>query len=163
MLAMRKLAAVALASFAVSTVLLAGTMQFSVSAAAQTATTAQARLNPNTATEAQLQAVPQLNPELVSLIVQNRPFSAIGDFDRALRSKLSEEQRRELYPVLFVPINLNRASRSDIMLIPGMTARMAHEFEEYRPYRNIDQFNREIGKYVNAAEVARLRSYVTLN
>jgi DNA uptake protein ComE-like DNA-binding protein len=131
-----------------------------VSAQTEPATT---RLNPNTATETQLQAVPQLNAELVSLIVQNRPFTTIGDFNRTLSGKLSAEQIRALYPNLFVPINLDRASRSDIMLIPGMTARMAHEFEEYRPYRNIDQFNREIGKYVNAAEVARLRSYVTLN
>jgi hypothetical protein len=34
--------------------------------------------------------------------------------------------------------------------------------ERQRPYATIEVFNREIGKYVNAAEVARLRSYVTL-
>jgi DNA uptake protein ComE-like DNA-binding protein len=131
-------------------------------ASAQT-TAAPARLNPNTATEAQLRAIPQLTPELVAAIQQGRPFATIGDFNRTISGKLSPEQTRELYTVLFVPINLNRASQSDIMLIPGMTARMAHEFEEYRPYRDINQFNREIGKYVDANEVARLRSYVTLN
>jgi hypothetical protein len=44
-----------------------------------------------------------------------------------------------------------------------MTGRMAHEFEEYRPYTSLEQFRREIGKYVDAAEVARLESYVTLD
>jgi hypothetical protein len=39
---------------------------------------------------------------------------------------------------------------------------MAHEFEEYRPYKNIEQFRKEIGKYVDAKEVARLEGYVTL-
>jgi DNA uptake protein ComE-like DNA-binding protein len=121
-----------------------------------------ARLNPNSATEDQLKAVPQLTPELVALIQQRRPFATIGDFNKALAGKLDAGKTRELFTALFVPIDLNTASRADIMLIPGMTARMAHEFEEYRPYRNIDQFNREIGKYVNANEVARLRSYVTL-
>ena len=44
-----------------------------------------------------------------------------------------------------------------------MTPKMVHEFEEYRPYRSMDQFRREIGKYVDADEVARLESYVTLD
>jgi hypothetical protein len=49
------------------------------------------------------------------------------------------------------------------MTIPGMTARMVHEFEEYRPYTSLQQFRREIGKYVDENEVARLESYVTLD
>jgi DNA uptake protein ComE-like DNA-binding protein len=131
-------------------------------ARAQAAQSETARLNPNTATEDQLKAIPQLTPELVALIQKTRPFASVASFNKALAGKLDAGKIRELYASLFVPIELNTASRADIMLIPGMTARMAHEFEEYRPYRNIDQFNREIGKYVNANEVARLRSYVTL-
>jgi radical SAM superfamily enzyme with C-terminal helix-hairpin-helix motif len=37
---------------------------------------------------------------------------------------------------------------------------MAHEFEEYRPYVALAQFRREIGKYVDETEVARLEQYV---
>lgn len=131
---------------------------FTAVAVAQTA----ARLNPNTATEAQLRAIPQLTPELVTVVLQGRPFATIGAFNTALAGKLNAEQTRLLYTQLFVPIKLNSASEADIMLIPGMTRRMAHEFEEYRPYTSLDQFNREIGKYVDANEVARLRSYVVL-
>jgi hypothetical protein len=36
------------------------------------------------------------------------------------------------------------------------------EFLEYRPYKDVAQFRREIGKYVNAREVARLERYVAL-
>jgi hypothetical protein len=39
---------------------------------------------------------------------------------------------------------------------------MQHEFEEYRPYQSIEKFRREIGKYVNPQEVARLERYVTI-
>jgi len=63
---------------------------------------------------------------------------------------------------VFVPVNLNSASRDEIALIPGMTDRMIHEFEEYRPYEDMAEFDREIGKYVDEAEVARFRNYVTL-
>jgi hypothetical protein len=40
---------------------------------------------------------------------------------------------------------------------------MLHEFKEYRPYKSMEQFRKEIGKYVSAREVARLERYVTLN
>ena len=39
---------------------------------------------------------------------------------------------------------------------------MAHEFEEYRPYTSLEQFRREIGKYVDDEEVARLERYVEI-
>lgn len=37
---------------------------------------------------------------------------------------------------------------------------MVREFEEYRPYVSIQQFRREIGKYVNAQVVAEYEKYV---
>ena len=46
------------------------------------------------------------------------------------------------------------------MLIPGMGNRMVREFLEYRPYTAIAQFRKEIGKYVDDKEVARLEQYV---
>jgi len=81
----------------------------------------------------------------------------------ALADSLGTEELETLYGKLFVPINLNTASRDDILLIPGLSRRMAHEFEEYRPYSSMEQFRREIGKYVDEAEVARLEMYVTLD
>jgi DNA uptake protein ComE-like DNA-binding protein len=75
---------------------------------------------------------------------------------------LTEQQRDSVYTRLWKPIDLNKASKEEILLIPGVGPRMQHEFEEYRPYRNIEQFRREIGKYVNEQEVARLEQYVTI-
>jgi DNA uptake protein ComE-like DNA-binding protein len=69
----------------------------------------------------------------------------------------------QLEQYVFVPINLNTASDADILSIPGMGQRILHEFKEYRPYKAIQQFRREIGKYVDDKEVARLERYVTLN
>ena len=60
-------------------------------------------------------------------------------------------------------LNLNTATGDEFKAaVPGLGDRMVHEFEEYRPYRNIEQFRREIGKYVDQAEVARLERYVTI-
>ena len=76
---------------------------------------------------------------------------------------MTKDQLEMLYQKIFIPINLNTASRENILLIPGVSRRMAHEFEEYRPYSNLEQFRREIGKYVNEQEVLRLQMYVTLD
>ena len=58
-------------------------------------------------------------------------------------------------------LNVNTASSSDLLAaIPGMGNRMVHEFEEYRPYNSIQQFRREIGKYVSAEQVAEYEKYI---
>ncbi len=59
-------------------------------------------------------------------------------------------------------VNLNRATGAAFLTIPGMSDRMVHEFEEYRPYTSFEQFQREIGKYVDAKEVARLQRYLVI-
>jgi DNA uptake protein ComE-like DNA-binding protein len=61
-----------------------------------------------------------------------------------------------------VPININTATDAQILAIPGVGPRMLREFKEYRPYTSIEQFRREIGKYVDKAEVARLEQYIVI-
>lgn len=61
-----------------------------------------------------------------------------------------------------VPININTATDAEILRIPGIGPRMLREFKEYRPYTSIEQFRREIGKYVDKAEVARLEKYIVI-
>ena len=57
-------------------------------------------------------------------------------------------------------LNLNTASDADFLTIPNVGNRMVREFNEYRPYTSIGQFRREIGKYVDAAQVAEYEKYV---
>ena len=117
-------------------------------------------VNPNTAGESELSDLPHLSSALVNGILERRPFLGMTQLDSFLRASLNAEQRGELYVRLFLPINLNSASEEEILMVPGVGDRMAHEFEEYRPYRQIAQFRREIGKYVDDDEVARFEQYV---
>ena len=61
-----------------------------------------------------------------------------------------------------VPVNINTASDAEILRIPGVGPRMLREFKEYRPWTSTEQFRREIGKYVDKAEVARLEKYIVI-
>jgi DNA uptake protein ComE-like DNA-binding protein len=87
----------------------------------------------------------------------------MAQFRREIGKYVDDKEVARLEQYVFVPINLNTATDEDILSIPGLGARMLREFKEYRPYTNIEQFRREIGKYVNAKEVARFERYVTLN
>jgi DNA uptake protein ComE-like DNA-binding protein len=58
-------------------------------------------------------------------------------------------------------LNVNNASQADLLrTIPGMGNKMVHEFEEYRPYRSIQQFRKEIGKYVTPEQVLEYEKYI---
>ena len=129
-------------------------------AAAAQVGTSTGLLDANSATEAELRAAPGVDAAVAAKIVASRPFASARVFDELVAATLGEPQREQLYGRVFVTINLNTAARAEILLIPGITDRLAHEFEEYRPYTSLEQFRREIGKYVPATEVARLEQYV---
>jgi DNA uptake protein ComE-like DNA-binding protein len=117
-------------------------------------------LNPNRAGQDELLKLPQVTPEFAKQLIAERPFLSMAAFDTFANGKIADEHKKELYKKLFVPINLNTATRKEILLVPGVGRRMAHEFEEYRPYKAMAQFRREIGKYVDTDEVARMEQYV---
>lgn len=117
-------------------------------------------LDPNLGTEQQLTALPHMNAALVKGILEKRPFLSMTEFDAFLAPTLNAEQRKALYAKAFVHLNLNSATKEEILMIPGVGNRMLREFEEYRPYKTLSQFHREIGKYVKEDELARLEGYV---
>jgi DNA uptake protein ComE-like DNA-binding protein len=117
-------------------------------------------LDPNIASEKDLLALPHLNATMVKGMMERRPFLNMTALNAFLSQTLKKEQLTELYAKLFVHLNLNTATEAEIMMIPGVGKRIAHEFEEYRPYKSLAQFRKEIGKYVDEKEVARLEQYV---
>ncbi|MGH7481759.1 MAG: hypothetical protein ACRELV_06350 [Longimicrobiales bacterium] len=119
-------------------------------------------LDPNTATREQILDVPGMDDATADALIDGRPYDDMLQVDSALAPTLEETEREAVYTHLWIPIDLNTASADEILLIPGVGQRMLHEFEEYRPYRAIEEFRREIGKYVDDEEVARLERYVTL-
>jgi DNA uptake protein ComE-like DNA-binding protein len=117
-------------------------------------------LDPNSASRAELAAVPGLNDGVAGAIIAARPVATMVAVDKVLPTNLTEQQRDTVYARLWKPIDLNTATDAEILLIPGVGNRMLREFKEYRPYTSIEQWRREIGKYVDKTELARLQMYV---
>jgi DNA uptake protein ComE-like DNA-binding protein len=120
-------------------------------------------LNLNTATREQILLIPNTGPRMAHEFEEYRPYKALAQFHREIDKYVDDNELARLEQYVFVPINLNTASDADILTVPGLGNRMLHEFKEYRPYKAIEQFRREIGKYVDKKEVARLERYVTIN
>jgi len=60
-----------------------------------------------------------------------------------------------------VKLNLNTLTGDELTAtITGFPNRMIREFLEYRPYASIQQFRREIGKYVGDTQVTEYEEYV---
>ncbi len=119
----------------------------------------QGLLNANLATENQLVEA-GLSEHAAAAIVEGRPFLRVADLHRAISEHVAAGQREAVYRSVWVPIDLNDVTEEEILLIPGVGNRMLHEFEEYQPYVALAQFHREIGKYVDDDELARLAQYV---
>lgn len=115
----------------------------------------------NTIAEADLAKLPGMTPDIAKGLVAKRPFLSVTALDQALTGAgLTREQITTLYGRIFIHINLNSAPNEEILLIPGLGKRMLGEFREYRPYAALAVFHREIDKYVDDAELARLEQYV---
>ena len=118
-------------------------------------------IDPNVAAEGELRAVAAATPALVKSLIEKRPFMSVLELNAFLLSQgLTPEQAAEFYRKAFVHVNLNSGTREEFVLIPGAGTRMAREFAEYRPWKTWAQFDKEIGKYVDQKEVARLARYV---
>ncbi len=119
-------------------------------------------INLNTATNEEILFIPRMGPRMLREFLEYRPYETLAQFRKEISKYVDQKELARLEQYIFVPINLNKASDEEILSIPGMGKRMLREFKEYRPYRNMAQFRKEIGKYVPPKEVARLERYVTV-
>lgn len=114
----------------------------------------------NVAPEKDLLTFSHMTPVVVKGILDKRPFASITELHAYLLSQgLSAAQTAEFYAKAFVHINLNTATREEILLVPGAGARMAREFPEYRPWKTWAQFDKEISKYVGQEATNKLKQY----
>jgi len=119
-------------------------------------------INLNTATREEIVLIPGAGNRMAREFAEYRPWRNFAQFDKEIGKYVGPAETARLAQYCFIPINLNTASDEDILSIPGLGPRMLREFKEYRPYKTIEQFRKEIGKYVGPKEVARFERYVTI-
>jgi len=119
-------------------------------------------VNLNTGTRDEILLIPGAGTRMAREFDEYRPWRTWGQFDKEISKYVGQPETDRLKQYVFIPVNLNTASDDVILSIPGAGARMVREFKEYRPWKTKGQFEKEIGKYVDAKEVARLWRYVVI-
>ena len=119
-------------------------------------------INLNTATPAEIMLVPGAGKRMAHEFQEYRPWKSYAQFEKEIGKYVDAKEVARLAQYTFIPLNLNTATEADFMTIPGAGKRMAHEFQEYRPWKSQVQFEKEIGKYVDAKEVRRFWRYMVI-
>ena len=119
-------------------------------------------VNLNTGTREEILLIPNAGPRMVREFGEYRPWKTWEQFDKEIGKYVGADETNRLKKYVFIPVNLNTATNEDILIIPGAGNRMVREFNEYRPWKTKEQFEKEIGKYVGANEVARLWRFVVI-
>lgn len=119
-------------------------------------------VNLNTATAEEIMLIPGAGKRMAHEFDEYRPWKAWAQFDKEIGKYVDAQEVARLAQYAFIPLNLNTATDAEILTIPGTGNRMLREFKEYRPWKTTAQFDKEIGKYVDAKEVRRLARYVTI-
>jgi DNA uptake protein ComE-like DNA-binding protein len=119
-------------------------------------------INLNTASAAEIMLIPGAGKRMAHEFEEYRPWKSYAQFEKEIGKYVDAKEVARLAQYTFIPLNLNTASQADFMTIPGAGKRMAHEFEEYRPWKTQAQFEKEIGKYVDAKEVKRFWRYMVI-
>jgi DNA uptake protein ComE-like DNA-binding protein len=118
--------------------------------------------NLNTTAEKDFKMIPGVGDRMAHEFEEYRPYTSIKQFKREMAKYVDENEISRYLNYVFVPVELNTTAEDDIKSLPGLGKRMTHEFMEYRPYKNLEQFRKEIGKYVDAKELQRLERLVYL-
>jgi DNA uptake protein ComE-like DNA-binding protein len=120
-------------------------------------------VNLNTGTPEEILLIPRAGKRMVREFAEYRPWKTWAQFDKEISKYVGQPETDRLKQYVFIPVRLNTATDADILSIPGAGNRMVREFKEYRPWKTKEQFEKEIGKYVNAKEVARLWRFVVID
>jgi len=120
------------------------------------------QVNLNTGTREEFVLIPGVASRMSREFVEYRPWKNWTQFDKEIAKYVGQPETDRLKQYVFIPVNLNTASDDAILSIPGTGPRMVKEFKEYRPWKSKEQFDKEIGKYVDEKEVARLWRYVVI-
>ena len=122
----------------------------------------------NRGTDAEMALIPGTDAKKIAAIKAGRPWKAFDQFQTAVAKATNASEAARLEQYLFIPIELNtftEATMDSFASIGVGTRQWKREFAEYRPWTSMEQFNREISKYLRSRpkELQRLARYVIID
>jgi hypothetical protein len=122
----------------------------------------------NRGSDAEFMLIPGVDAAKLKALKSNRPWKSFEQFKTEMTKAVGADEAARLEQYVFIPIDLNTFTPEimDTFASIGVgTRQWKREFAEYRPWTSMEQFEREIGKYLraNPKELKRLERYVIIN
>jgi hypothetical protein len=122
----------------------------------------------NRGTDAELLLVPGVDARTLAAVKAGRPYKTLEQFQAVVTKASNANEARRLEQYVFIPIDLNTWTdpiMDSFASIGVGTRQWKREFAEYRPWTSMEQFDRNIGKYLRSRpeELQRLKRYVIIN
>ena len=112
------------------------------------------KVNVNTATQAQLEELPGVDPEMAKKIIAARPYKSAEELSKA---GIAEKEIQHIHKhLLFDKINLNTATPKELDELPFVGPVMAKKIIEHRPYANAQELTKAGFSEKKIAEIAPL-------
>jgi DNA uptake protein ComE-like DNA-binding protein len=119
-----------------------------------------AKLNLNTATEAEFLTVSGVGEKMVDEFNEYRPYSSILAFRREIGKYVEPAQVAEYEKYLFVPVKVNDADADTLQQLPGVTPEIAAQLIAGRPYADNAAFSTALAALVTADEAAAAAAFL---
>ena len=121
----------------------------------------------NRGTDAEFMLIPGMDAKKLAAVKARRPWTSFEQFQAEISKATSAAEATRLEQYLFIPVELNtftEAIMDSFASIGVGTRQWKREFNEYRPWTSMEQFDREISKYLRARpnELQRLKRYVII-
>ncbi len=121
----------------------------------------------NRGSDAELMLIPGVDAKKIAALKSQRPWSSFEQFQTAIAKATSATEATRLEQYVFIPVELNTFTDPimDTFASIGVgTRQWKREFAEYRPWTSMEQFDRQISKYLRSrpTELKRLARYVII-
>lgn len=122
----------------------------------------------NRGTDAEFLLIPGMDAAKLRAVKAGRPWKTLEQFRADFGKGMNAAEVAQVEQYLFIPIDLNTWTDPIMDSFAGIgvgTRRWKREFAEYRPWTSMEQFRREISKYLRSQpnELKRLERYVIIN
>ena len=109
-----------------------------------------ARVNLNSATHAQLEAIPDMTPKMIHEFEEYRPYVSIAQFRKQIGKYVSADQVAKWEPHVFVPVVPNECDAATLMQLPGVDQAAADALIAKRPFADAAAFSTALEAAVGA-------------
>lgn len=122
----------------------------------------------NRGSDAEFLLIPGIDATKLKAIKAGRPWQSFEEFQADFGKATNAAEAARVAQYLFIPIDLNTWTDPIMDSFAGIgvgTRQWKREFAEYRPWTSMEQFRREISKYLRSRpqELRRLERYVIIN